>query len=121
MFICKKIEVKIYYCTDSLSTIKSILNISNTNFYTSVIRIIWIDRFPVQKLIHCRIVGNEFADNAAKNAGSQLVYFIDNFIRIQKSIRVKPIVITPQHTERLTRRKIKFMTTYYDYLFKGFL
>ena len=81
----KKQRSKFIICTDSLSTLKSVLNISITNFYTSIIRTILIERFPDLKLIwvpgHCRIVGNKFADNAAKIAGSQPLLFTVNLNR----------------------------------------
>ena len=66
----RKQKGKFIICAGSLPKLKSVLNISNTNFYTSIIRTILIDRFPDLKFIlvpgHCGIVGNEFADNAAR-------------------------------------------------------
>ena len=56
-----------------------ILNIFNINLYITVIRTILIYRFSNLKLIwvpvHRRIVGNEFADNAAVEI--QIVFFTE--------------------------------------------
>lgn len=57
-------------CTDSLSSLKAILNITNNNIYASNIRDFLIKRTTDIKLIwvpsHINIPGNEFADTAAK-------------------------------------------------------
>ena len=69
-------------CTDSLSALRSVLNVSNTGFYPTSIRTIWIEKFPNLQLIwvpsHCGITGNELADHSAKNAIIQVLFYTDN-------------------------------------------
>ena len=74
---------KFVICTDSLSSIKSIMNISNDNTYVSQIRNILIDKYPDILLLwvpsHCGITGNEFADVTAKSAEKSPIHTHSNF------------------------------------------
>ena len=62
--LVRDLSSKFAICTDSLSALRSVLNVSNTGFYPSSIRTILIEKFPNLKLIwvpsHCGITGNEF-------------------------------------------------------------
>ncbi|XP_036340713.1 uncharacterized protein LOC118750085 [Rhagoletis pomonella] len=63
---------KFAICTDSLSSLKSISNLTNDNFYTNSIRNLLIKNNNKIKLIwvpgHTKITGNEIADTVAKSA-----------------------------------------------------
>lgn len=76
---------KFAICTDSLSSINSIGNISNKDYYTSNIRTKLIQHFPNIILIwvpgHCGIKGNEFADYTAKMASKHPLHTTQNINR----------------------------------------
>lgn len=73
---------KFVICTDSLSAVKSIMNINNNNFYISRIRNLLANKSPNVKVLwlpgHCNIQGNEFADSTAKNAAMSPVLTTPN-------------------------------------------
>lgn len=69
---------KFVICTDSLSAIKSVLNIGNNSLYTTLIRDVLTEKYPNISLLwvpgHCKINGNEYADQAAKDAVNAPVF-----------------------------------------------
>ena len=81
-------------CTDSLSTLTNILNLSNRNILTSIIRTKLIQHRTKIKLLwipgHVGISGNEVADLMAKSASTSPTYLsphleikdLQNFIKI---------------------------------------
>ena len=81
----RKERGKFAICTDSLSVIKSVLNILNNEDYVSNIRNILMEKASDLKIIwvpgHSGIIGNELADNAAKNAAEQPLYLTTNLYR----------------------------------------
>lgn len=76
---------KFAICSDSLSSIESISNISNENYYTAIIRNNLIQNFPNIILIwvpgHSGIKGNEFADYTAKMASKHPLHTTQNINR----------------------------------------
>lgn len=70
-------------CSDSLSSLKSIKNISNSSFYPDLIRNLLIRLYPKFTLLwipsHINITGNELADQTAKKSFQfPLVYTTNN-------------------------------------------
>ncbi|XP_075150380.1 uncharacterized protein LOC142224489 [Haematobia irritans] len=74
---------KFAICSDSLSALKRIRNITANDFYTDYIRSKLIDKHPKIVLIwtpgHCNITGNEFADNVAKQGLKSPLIGTENF------------------------------------------
>ncbi|XP_044573254.1 uncharacterized protein LOC123257582 [Drosophila ananassae] len=70
--ISRTIKGKICICSDSLSALNSIKNIDNNSHYPTLIRESITKLYPKIKILwipsHVGIIGNEFADNAAKYA-----------------------------------------------------
>ena len=108
----------------------SLTILSNTNFYTSVIRTILNDQFPDLKLIsvlgYCGIVGNEDRQcrHVQKSPGASPYFFTDN---LHRKDLMRQIIrhYTYSHTCILYRTINTEKNTIYDYdyerIFKRFL
>lgn len=74
---------KFIICSDSMSSLKSILNVNNNEYYSSMIRNFLIDNYPKVKLFwvpgHTGIPGNEFADMSARNSLLSPLILTENF------------------------------------------
>ena len=94
-------------CTDSLSALRSVHNVSNTGFYPSSIRTILIEKFSNLKLIwvpsHYGITANEFADYSARNAIRQVLFYTDNlnWIDLARQIDGHYMIIDRDETKKL--------------------
>jgi len=98
---------KFIICTDSLAVTDSVSNLSNTDYYTNLIRNILISNSDKFKLLwipgHSQILGNEFADRTAKEAFRVPAPYTVNLNSKDIAKHIKnQILFNPDHTWELT-------------------
>lgn len=96
----KKMNKRFTIFSDSLSSLDSISNVLNNEFYPSIIRNILMQQTPKLKLVwipgHKNIPGNEFADRAAKDAIDRPLTSTENISPSDIKKYIKSIFIAKQ-------------------------